>query len=110
MGVDLANGGQAEDLKAAAVGQDRPRPIDKPVQPAGGADDVQARAEVEVITVAEDDLGAHLAQFARVHRLDAALRADGHEDGRIHHAVGGGQSGPGAPWKTGLFGGIQTWR
>ena len=31
-------------------------------------------------------------QFARVERLDAGLRADGHEHRRIHDAVRGGQS------------------
>ena len=68
-----------------------PAPIDEPVQPARGADDVQPGADVEVIGIAEDDLGAHLAQLARVNRLDAALRADGHEDRRIHDAMRRGQ-------------------
>src|SRR2546421_3963993 len=41
------------------------------------------------IGVAENDLRAGLEQFTRVERLDAGLRADGHEDGRIHDAVRG---------------------
>ena len=61
------------------------------MQPAGGADDVEAGPDVEVISVAEDDLRAHLQQFARVERLDAGLGADRHEHGRIHDAVRGGQ-------------------
>ena len=89
--LDLADGRQAEHLEAAAVGQDRPRPIDEPVQPARGADDVQPGPDVEVIGIAEDDLRAHLAQLARVNRLHAALRADGHEDRRIHDAMRRGQ-------------------
>ena len=87
MGLDFANGGQAEDLEPAAVGQDGRRPIDKAVEAAGGADDVQARADVEVVGVAENDLAAHLAQLARVNRLDAALGAHRHEYRRINHTV-----------------------
>ena len=89
--LDLANVGQAEDLEPAAVRQDRLRPIDKLVQPAGGADDVQPGPNVQVISVAENDLRAHLAQFTRVERLDAALRAHRHEHGRIDNAVRSGQ-------------------
>ena len=48
-------------------------------------------AEVEMISVAEDDLRAHLVEFARVERLDAGLRADGHEHRRLDDAVRGGQ-------------------
>ena len=89
---DFPDFGEAENLEAAAVGEDRPFPIHEPVQSAGGADDVESGPDVEVISVAEDDLRAHLEQFARVERLDAGLGADGHEDRRVHDAVRGGQS------------------
>ena len=58
---DFADFGEAEDLEAAAVGENRLFPIHEPVQPAGGADDVEPGPDVEVIGVAEDDLRAHLA-------------------------------------------------
>ena len=90
--LDLADFREAENLEAAAVGQNRPVPIHELVQPAGGADDVEAGPDVQVIGVAENDLRAHLAEFARVERLDAALRADGHEHRRLDDAVRGGQS------------------
>src|ERR1700690_2963240 len=61
------------------------------MQPAGGADDVEAGPDVEVIGVAEDDLRAHLEQFARVERLHAGLGADRHEHRRIHDAMRRGQ-------------------
>jgi hypothetical protein len=89
---NLAPFSQAEDLKPAAVREDGQIPIDEFVQPARCADDVHARADVEMIRVAEDDLRAHLAQLARVNRLHAALRAHGHEHRRVHHSVGRGQS------------------
>ena len=36
--------------------------------------------------------GAHFPQFAWIQSFDATLRADGHEDGRVDHAAGGGQA------------------
>ena len=45
-----------------------------------------------MVGVAEDDLCAHLVQLARVNRLHAALRADGHIDRRINHSMRRGQS------------------
>jgi hypothetical protein len=90
--LDLANLGKAEHLKSAAVREDGFLPVDEIVQSARRADDVHAGADVEMIRVAENDLRAHLVKFARVERLDAALRAHGHEDRRVHHAMLGGQS------------------
>ena len=88
---DFPDFGEAEDLEAAAVGENRLFPIHEFVQPAGGADDVESGTQIEMVGVAEDDLRAHLAEFARVERLDAGLRADGHEHRRFHHAMRGGQ-------------------
>ena len=89
--LDFPDFGEAENLEAAAVGEDRPFPIHEFVQAAGGADDVESGPEVEMVSVAEDDLRAHLQQFARVEGLDAGLRADGHEHRRFDDAVRGGQ-------------------
>ena len=72
--------GNTYHLKAAAVGENRLFPIHELVQSTSGADDVESGADVEMVGVAEDDLRAHLVEFARVNRLHAALRADGHED------------------------------
>ncbi len=92
VGFDFANGGEAEDLEAAGVGEDWERPIDKFVEAAGGADDFHAGANVEVIGVAENDLSAEFTKFARIDGFDAALGADGHEDGGIDDAVGSGEA------------------
>jgi hypothetical protein len=67
-------------------------PIHELVQTAGGANDVEAGAQVEMISVTENDLRAHLVKFTRVERLDTGLRADGHEHGRLDDAARGGQS------------------
>ena len=89
---DFADGCQAEDLKAAAVGEDGQRPVDKFVEAAGGADDVHPGTDVEMIGVTEDDLSTEFAEFARVDGFDAALCADGHEDGSVDNTVGGGEA------------------
>ena len=79
---------EAEDLEASGVGEDRPVPLHEPVEAAVRGDDLGARAEVQVIGVAEDDLRAELPQLARLDGLDRRLGADGHEAGRLDHPVG----------------------
>ena len=58
---DLAAVRQREHLEAAGVGEDRPVPAREAVQAAVRLDHFQARAQVQVEGVAEDDLGAELA-------------------------------------------------
>ncbi|KAG1434092.1 hypothetical protein G6F57_021751 [Rhizopus arrhizus] len=55
---DLAAVGQREHLETTRIGQDRAIPAAETVQAAVVGDDVQARAQVQVEGVAEDDLGA----------------------------------------------------
>src|SRR5581483_10452261 len=88
---DFPDFGETENLKAAAVGENWQIPIHEFVQPAGGTNNFQTGSQVEMIRVAENDLRAHLEQFARVERLDAGLCADGHEYRCFHDAVRGGQ-------------------
>lgn len=101
MRLDLANGRKAEYLEAAAVGKDRRGPIDKRMQTAGSANDVHARPDAEVVSVAEDDLRAHFSQFTRVKRFDTSLCADRHEHGGVDHSMSGRQ-----PAKPGFAGTI----
>ena len=79
--------GEAEDLVAAAVGQDRTPPADEPVQAAAARDQVVAGPQIEMIGVAEQDLGAEPLEIAVRDALDRALRADGHERRRLDLAV-----------------------
>ena len=92
VGFDFANGGEAEDLEAAGVGEDGVWPVDEFVEAAGSADDVHSGSDIEVVSVAENDLSAELAQFARIDGFDATLSADGHEDGSVDDAVGSGEA------------------
>src|SRR5262249_51009586 len=86
--VDLEIGCQAIDLKAAAVGKDRPVPVHEPVQAAQIGNHLIARTQGEVIRVAEDYLRPDALQFIRRESLDCRLRADGHEGGRFDDAMG----------------------
>ena len=63
--VELERVGEAEDLEAAGVGEDRAVPVHEPVQPARVCDDVGAGAQEEVVGVGEHDLRADRAAAAR---------------------------------------------
>jgi hypothetical protein len=52
--------------------------------------DVEAGAQVEVVRIAEDDLGLHIVgKVALLHRLHGASRPDRHENGCFNSAVVG---------------------
>ena len=58
------------------------------MQSASLAQDVKAGAQIEVVGVAQDDLGLHLlAQFREMHTFHRTHRTDGHEDGGAYLAV-----------------------
>ena len=80
--ADLSRGRERIHLVASAVGEDRPVPADKTVQAAGFFQNVRAGTQVQVIGIAQDDLGVDvLSQFPLMHALDAAYRSHRHEDG-----------------------------
>jgi len=82
--VDLVDRGEREHLEPAGVGEDRPIPRGELVESTGQADHLEARAQVEVIRIAEDDPGVERlgAQLVGGHRLDRAERPDRHEHRR----------------------------
>ena len=88
--LDLSYSRQAENLIAAAVSQNRMRPIDELMQAAGGANDVHTGAKGEVVSIAEENLRPHLPQFAGVKGFDASLGSDRHEDRSVDDTVRGG--------------------
>ena len=65
-------------------------PVDELVQAARRANDFQTGPDREMVGIAENDLRLHLAQFSWVERLDAPLRADGHEDRSINDTMSRG--------------------
>lgn len=86
--VELAQARQRHDLEAAAVGQDRPFPADELVQPAKPGDPFGARAQHQVIGIAQNDIGAQIAHLVEIHRLDRADGTDRHEGRRTDRPAG----------------------
>ncbi len=84
---DFAEIGKAENLKAAGISEDRARPGHETMQPAQTADSFVARAKIEMIRVAEQNLNAQIAERLLRKSLYCALRADRHERGRVDDAV-----------------------
>ena len=86
--ADLAELGEREDLKAAAVGEDRSVPGHEAMQAAHGLDQLISGSDVQVISVGQLDLAADGFEIGRGERaLDGALGADIHKDRRLYAAV-----------------------
>ena len=88
--VDLRHGTQADQLVAAAVGEDGPVPPHETMQAAPALHDGDTGSQRQVVRVAEDDLDSTGAHLCRVQRLHRGLRAHGHERRRAEVAVRGG--------------------
>ena len=84
---DPAHAREAEHLIAAAVGEDRPVPGHEPVQPAAPRDQIVTGPQVQVIGVAQNDLGAERLEAVVERGLHRAARADRHERRRLDAAV-----------------------
>ena len=80
--------GEAEDLEAAAVGQDRPVPAHEAVQAAQRGDYLFARPQREMIGIAQDHFRPAPADLFDLQPFDARLRGDGHEGGRCTSPCG----------------------
>ena len=82
---------EGPDLEAAGVREHGLLPGGEIVEAAHLLDQLVSRAEPEVVGVAEDDLCPEFFEFRRMEGFHRTLRADGHEDGGFHLAVGKGQ-------------------
>ena len=89
--------GEAEELEAAAVGQDRPVPAHEAVQAAERGDHLFAGPQREMIGIAQDHLRPALADVFDLQPFDACLRGDGHEGGHIHRRRAAWKRPPAAP-------------
>ena len=87
---DLPELRQRKDLEAAGIGQDRSLPVHELPDPAHLLYDRIAGAHVQMIGVAELDLGPDARQVdGGDGALDRARRTDVHEYRRLHRAVHG---------------------
>jgi len=85
----IVQGGERHDLEAAGIGQDRPLPLAELMEPAEPRHALGARAEHQMVGVAQDDVGAEGLDLVHRDCLDRAGRADRHEGGRADLAAGG---------------------
>jgi hypothetical protein len=99
---DLAEAAQAEDLKAARIGEDGVGPGHEAVQAAEAADEVRAGADEEMICVGEQNLDTEISREIPLRQpLYRGLRPDRHEDRRFDSGVGRvEQTGAGACVRT----------
>ena len=92
---DLAQLGEAEHLKSAAVGQDGAVPAGKLVQTAHVGHQLVAGAQVQMVSVAEHDLCADVLEILRRQAaLDGTRRGNILERGSLHRAVHGLELAP----------------
>ena len=83
---------QAEDLKAARIGEDRMRPRHELVETAHLADQFMAGPEIQVIGIRKQNLDAELFEILlrlTLHRRGCAHR---HERRRLDHAMRRGET------------------
>jgi hypothetical protein len=90
----LAQRVQAEDLKAAGVGEHGVRPGDEAVQAAHAANQLMTGAQIEVVSVAEDDLRVQLFEQVLGNGFDGARGADRHEGRGLDESMRQGQGRP----------------
>ena len=85
---ELADACEREHLEAAAICEDRAIPAVESVETSRGFEHSCPRPQVQVVGIAQNDLGFHLfVQVTYCNSLDAAHCAHGHEDGCLYGAV-----------------------
>src|SRR3989337_696346 len=88
---DLSQLCKAEDLIAAAVGEDRTIPADEPVEPSQFRDHPASRSEIEVKGIPQDDLCPAVTDFFRRYPLHRTGSAHRHKYRRVHGTMWSGQ-------------------
>ena len=95
--VHPPEGAHAEGLESTTVGKNRTRPPHELVQAAQSIDRFHPGAQVQVVSVAQDNLGAQVHNLVGRQGLDGGLGSHGHEDGCFYGAVGRGESAGSCP-------------
>lgn len=99
---ELAQSGQAEDLKPSGVGRDRMIPAHEGMQAPTAGDHVIAGAQIQMIGIAQDDFCSKVFEILGAERFDGALGANRHENGSGHDPMGGADftsAGLAVPWR-----------
>src|SRR6185295_12148138 len=90
--AQLSQVAEAEDLIAAAIGQDRTFPGSERVQAAQLVNGEMPGPQIEVIGIPQNDAGSCLFKAALRESFDASLCADRHEYRRIERTVRSGNA------------------
>jgi hypothetical protein len=83
---------EREDLEPPRIGEHGPVPGGEPMEAPHGAHGLLAWAEMQMIGVAQDDLGPGAPDVAGAEPTDHAEGADRHERGGLHQSMGERQS------------------
>src|SRR5579863_2390717 len=78
---DFAQGVQAENLEAARIGQDGPRPCHEAMQTGEMADSFDSWPQVKVISISQKNLHSEFFENILRHSFDSCSCAHGHEHG-----------------------------
>src|SRR5947207_13797007 len=89
---NLAKRGEAENLVAAGIGENRAWPGHELVQAAEAANQVVAGTQIKMIGVGEDNFRTEFFERFLRERFDGGLRADGQKKRGLHHAVRRGET------------------
>ncbi len=85
--IELTQLGQRHDLETAGIRQDRKGPSHEVVQAAKPRDALGARAQHQMINIAEQNIGARRAHIFNEHRFHCRRCPDRHESGRADDAA-----------------------
>jgi len=91
---DFSKFGKTENLEAAGVRENRAIPGHEFVKAAHAADEFVAGAQIQVISVAENDFGAELFKRFVAQAFDRGLRTNRHEERCFDSAVRRSQATP----------------
>ena len=78
---------QRENLKSAGVGEHRALPTHESMDAARAAKHFGSRPQQEMVSISEQDLRARILERLWELRLHRGLRADRHEERRLHRIV-----------------------
>lgn len=81
---DLAQIVEAENLKAARVGEYRPIPRHEPVQSAHLPNRLDPRPQIKMVSIGQKNLHTQLFQYILRNALDRAERSDRHKHRRLN--------------------------
>ena len=89
--AEFADARERENLKTTRVSKDRAIPGVELMEATRLAENIESGTEIEVVGVAQDDLGLYLlTEFREMHTLHTAHRTHRHEDGGENLSVVGG--------------------